>query len=64
MTKVQAFVYKIFGNLIMFSICEKVRLQQLRKAKYSILASISHIFQESFLTDIIVQSYLLVQYCE
>ena len=34
----------------MISICEKVRLLQLRKAKYSILASISHIFQKKFLT--------------
>ena len=48
MTKVQAFVYKIFGSLIVFSICEKVRLQQLRKAKYSILASISF-FKNLFL---------------
>ena len=35
----------------MISICEKVRLQQLRKAKYSILASISHIFQKYFVTE-------------
>ena len=32
----------------MISTCEKVRLQQLRKGKYSILASI---FQNIFLTD-------------
>ena len=32
----------------MISICEKVRLQQLRRAKYSILASILHIFLFSF----------------
>ena len=32
----------------MISICEEVRLQQLRKAKYSILASILHILQNIF----------------
>ena len=36
----------------MIFICEKVRLQLLRKAKYSILASISHIFQTIFLTEL------------
>ena len=36
----------------MISICEKVRLQLLRKVKYSILASISHIFQTIFLTEL------------
>ena len=30
----------------MISVCEKVRLQQLRMAKYSILASILHIFEK------------------
>ena len=35
----------------MISICEKVRLQQLKKAKYWILASISHIFHKNFLTE-------------
>ena len=35
----------------MISLCEKVRLQQLRKAKCSILASISDIFQKNFLTE-------------
>ena len=37
----------------MIYICEKVRLRQLgkAKAKYSILASISHIFQKNFLTQ-------------
>ena len=30
----------------MISTCEKVRFEQLRKAKYSILASISHICQK------------------
>ena len=29
----------------MISICEKVKLKQLRKAEYSILASLLHIFQ-------------------
>ena len=33
----------------MISICEKVRLQQLRKAKYLLLASVLHIFQIFFL---------------
>ena len=32
----------------MISICEEVRLQQLRKAKYSISASILHILQNIF----------------
>ena len=36
---------KSLRNLIMISICEKVKLQQARKAKYSILASILNIFQ-------------------
>ena len=35
----------------MISICETVRLQLLRKAIYSILASILHIFQKKFLTE-------------
>ena len=35
----------------MISFCEKVRLQQLRKAKHSILGSILHIFQKIFLTE-------------
>ena len=35
----------------MSSICGEVRLQQLRKAKYSISASILHIFQFFFLTE-------------
>ena len=35
----------------MISICEKVRLQQLTKVKYSILASILDIFQNFFLTE-------------
>ena len=35
----------------MISICEKVGSQQLRKAKNSILASISHIFQKFFFTE-------------
>ena len=41
--KFRPFLTKFLRNLII-SICEKVRLQQLRKAKYSILASILHIF--------------------
>ena len=41
----------------MVCICEGVRLQQLRKAKYSILvSSILHIFQLFFLTE--VHTYL------
>ena len=48
---------KFLRNLIMISICEGGRLQQLRKAKYSILASsILHIFQLFFLTE--VHTYL------
>ena len=39
-------------NLII-SIYEKARLKQLSKAKYSILASILHIFQKNFLQSII-----------
>ena len=35
----------------MISICVKVRLQQLRKTKYSILATILHIFLFFFLTE-------------
>ena len=35
----------------MISICERVRLQLLRKAIYSILTSILHIFQKKFLTE-------------
>ena len=37
-------------NLIMTSICEKSRLQQLRKAKYLKLTLILHIFRIYFLT--------------
>ena len=37
----------------MISIFEKVRLQQWTKAKYSILASILHIFQKNFLHSLI-----------
>ena len=36
----------------MISTCEKVRFEQLRKAKYSILASISHICQKKFLQSL------------
>ena len=43
----------------MISICETVRLQLLRKAIYSILASILHIFQKKISYR---ASYLLVQY--
>ena len=35
----------------MISICKKVRLKQLRTAKYSISASLLHIFQHFFLTE-------------
>ena len=35
----------------MIFICEKVRLQQVGKSKYSILASMVHIFQNIFLTQ-------------
>ena len=35
----------------MISICERVRLQLLRKATYSILASILHIFQKKILRE-------------
>ena len=35
----------------MISICEKMRIKQLTKAKYSILASILHIFLKKFLTE-------------
>ena len=45
-------------NLIMISICEKMRLQLLRKAKYSILASIFHIY----LFFSYGASYLLAKY--
>ena len=38
---------KSLTNLIMSSICEKMRLQQLRKAKYSILAPILHLIPTS-----------------
>ena len=34
----------------MISVYEKVRLQQLRMAKYSILALILHIFEKKILT--------------
>ena len=37
---------KFLRNLIMISICEKVKLQQLRKAKYATLASLLHIFKK------------------
>ena len=40
----------------MISIFEKVRLQQLRKEKYSILASILHIFQKPFLQNLMPTS--------
>ena len=43
----------------MISICEKVRLQQLKKAKYSILALILHIFEKKMSYR---ASYLIVQY--
>ena len=36
---------------MMISICEKMRLKQLRKAKYWILASILHISYRFFLTE-------------
>ena len=36
----------------MTSVCEKVKLQKTRKTKYSILASILHIFLKNFLTAI------------
>ena len=42
---------KMLRNLIMIFICEKVRLQQVGKSKYSILASMVHIFQNIFLTQ-------------
>ena len=45
----------------MISICEKVRLQQLRKAKYSILVSIPLIFQKKNSDR---ASYLVIQYTE
>ena len=37
----------------MISVFEKVRLQQLRMAKYSILASILHIFEKKFFQNLI-----------
>ena len=37
-------------NLVMISICEKTRLQQLRKAKHLILTLILYIFRIYFLT--------------
>ena len=37
----------------MIIVFEKVRLQQLRKAKYSILASILHIFNSFYLQSLI-----------
>ena len=49
---------QFFRNL-MISICEKVRLQQLKKAKYSILALILHIFEKKMSYR---ASYLIVQY--
>ena len=42
---------KFLRNLIMISIWEKVRIQQFRKAKYSLLASVLHIVQRFFLTE-------------
>ena len=41
----------------MISICEKVRLQQLRKIKYSLLTSILHIFSKIFLTELYTYLY-------
>ena len=53
---------KFLRNLIMISICEKVRLQQLRKTKCSTLASILHIFLSfSFFTE--PNSYLYNTMC-
>ena len=51
MAKVQAFFYNIFQKFNNDLYFEKVRLQQFRKVKYSILASILRIFQFSFLTE-------------
>ena len=45
----------------MISIFEKVRLQQLRKAKYSILASIAH-FSKTFPTE--PRTYLYYTLCK
>ena len=42
---------KLLRNLMMISIFEKMRLQQLRKIRYSTLPSIVLIFQKSFLTE-------------
>ena len=46
----------------MITICKKVRLQQLRKAKYSILAPILPIFQNFFLTE--SHTYLYNTLCQ
>ena len=51
MTKVQAFLYKIFEEINNYICLWKRRLQQLRKTKYSILAWTLHIFQNIFLTE-------------
>ena len=45
----------------MISICEKVTLQQLRKAKYLILASILHISQNFIRTE--PHTYLCNTHC-
>ena len=42
---------KLLRNLTIISICGKTRLQQLRKIKYSILASVLHIFDNFFLAE-------------
>ena len=42
---------KLLRNLTIISICGKTRLQQLRKIKYSILASVLHIFHNFFLAE-------------
>ena len=46
----------------MISIYGKVRLQQLRKAKYSILGSVLHIFQIFFLAE--THTYLCNTLCK
>ena len=51
MTTVQVFFYKIFEKLNSNLFVKKVRLEQSTKAKYSILASILHIFVLFFLTE-------------
>ena len=62
LTKVQTFFYKTFEEFNNDSISEKVRLQQLRKAKYSILASILHIFQKKYLKELYI--YLFNTLCK